>query len=301
MSIIVSNNNKQNLFAVFCLLFAAACWGVIWYPYRLLAEAGISGIASSFYTYGIAMLVGAIIFIRCCRGVLLLPKRAYLLCLIAGWTNLCFVLAMIDGEVMRIMLLFYLSPLWTLILARFWLKEPLHARGLLAIAFSLLGALIMLNDFNRLSFPLPQNKAEWLGLSAGIGFSMGNVFTRHASYLSLEAKSMLVWVGVVVVSLFLMPVFGERIPLPNTFSIQDGWVMVVIAVMLLLATITVQYGVTHISAMRASVLLVFELVVAAIASYFLAHEAMAWNEWVGGILIVTAGLISAMQNNQPKT
>jgi drug/metabolite transporter (DMT)-like permease len=58
----------------------------------------------------------------------------------------------------------------------------------------------------------------------------------------------------------------------------------------------VQYGVTQITAIRASVLFLFELVVAAIASYYLAHEAMTWNEWLGGIFIVAAGLISAMQN-----
>jgi len=292
----VSNNNKQNLFAVFCLLFAAASWGVIWYPYRLMSEVGISGVASSFYTYGIASLIGAIIFVRCCRGVLLLPKRAYWLCLIAGWTNLSFVLAMIDGEVMRVILLFYLSPLWTLILARLWLREQIHATGLLAIVMSLLGAVIMLNDFKHLSLPLPQNTAEWLGLSAGMGFSLTNVFTRHATYLSLEAKSMLVWVGVVIVSLIVIPIMGEQLPLPTTFSSYDWWLMGVTAAMLLLATVAVQYGVTHITAMRASVLFLFELVVAAVASYYLAHEAMTLNEILGGILIVSAGLISALQN-----
>jgi drug/metabolite transporter (DMT)-like permease len=46
-------------------------------------------------------------------------------------------------------------------------------------------------------------------------------------------------------------------------------------------------------ATRASVVFLFELVVAAIASYYLANESMALNEWLGGCLIVLAALCAA--------
>ncbi len=62
------------------------------------------------------------------------------------------------------------------------------------------------------------------------------------------------------------------------------------------ATLFVQYGVTQITASRASVLFLFELIVAAVAAYYLANEAMTPNEWIGGILIVTAGLIATFNH-----
>ncbi len=108
---------------------------------------------------------------------------------------------------------------------------------------------------------------------------------------------MLVWIGVVGVSLVMLPWVDAKFPSPDFFSISQWQTMLVIALLLMLATIFVQYGVTQMTAVRASVLFLFELVVAAIASYYLAHEAMAWNEWVGGSMIVAAGLISAMQRN----
>jgi len=43
---------------------------------------------------------------------------------------------------------------------------------------------------------------------------------------------------------------------------------------------------------RAVVLFLFELVVAAIASYFLAGEAMEWRDWIGAALIISASLLS---------
>ena len=72
--------------------------------------------------------------------------------------------------------------------------------------------------------------------------------------------------------------------------------MIVIALLLIAATMLVQFGVTQLTAIRASVLFLFELVVAAIASYYLAHEAMTLNEWLGGLLIITAALTAALNH-----
>ena len=295
----MGKSNKQNYLAIFGLLFGAMSWGVIWYPYRLMAEAGVSGVASSFYTYGIAIILGAILFAKNWRGVLNLPKSVIWLSLIAGWTNLSYVLAVIDGEVMRVMLLFYLSPLWTLILAHFWLKESITKAGFVSITIAMLGAYIMLADpfsGNSSYLPLPQNKSEWLALSAGIGFSLTNVITRKSVHLSLAAKSMLVWVGVASMAFVLMPFLGGAFPAPSFFTFNNWLMMGLIALLLMAATLFVQYGVTQIAAARASVLFLFELIVAAIASYFLASEAMMMNEWIGGGFIIAAGLVAAFNH-----
>ncbi len=59
-----------------------------------------------------------------------------LLCigLCAGWANLAYVLGVIHGEVMRVLLLFYLAPLWTILFARLLLNEQLSLHGYLVIA-----------------------------------------------------------------------------------------------------------------------------------------------------------------------
>ena len=297
----MSNSNNKNFFAVFGLLFGAFCWGIIWYPYRLLSEAGISGVASSFYTYAITIVIASVFFAKYWRDVAKLPVSIVWLGLVAGWTNLSYVLAIIDGEVMRVMLLFYLSPLWTLILAHFWLKEKTQLTGYIAIAASLLGAFIMLHDPKFGYLPLPRNTAEWLALSAGIGFSFTNVITRKSSHLSLVAKSYAIWVGVMTVALLLVPIMQLPIPNPTIFTLNDWGVMLLIALLLIAATFFVQYGVSKVEATRASVLFLFELVVAAIASYYLAHETMALNEWIGGSLIVVAAIFAGIHHQDTAT
>lgn len=296
---ITERNNSRNYFAIFGLLFGALCWGIIWYPYRIMSEAGVSGVASSFYTYCIATLIAGAYFAKYWRGIFKLPLSIIWLSLIAGWTNLSYVLAVIDGEVMRVMLLFYLSPLWTLILAHFWLKEKTQLTGYIAIAISLLGAFIMLYDFSSpvIAFPMPSSDSDWFALSAGIGFSLTNVITRKSSHLTIRAKSFAVWVGVILASLLFILFTSEKFPTPHFLTAEHWLILTVIALLLIAATGFVQYGVTKITATRASVLFLFELVVAAIASYFLAHEVMAWNEWLGGFLIISAAVFAALNNN----
>ena len=300
MNIIVSKGNNQNTFAVFGLLFGACFWGVVWYPYRLMAEAGVSGVASSFYTYVIATLMACVLFAKHWRGLLAQPKSIIWLSLVAGWTNLAYVVAVIDGGVMRVLLLFYLSPLWTLILAHFWLHERTNFRGLMTILVALLGASIMLYDTSGNSgfLPIPRSQSDWLALSSGISFAVTNVITRKSQHLTVKAKAFAVWLGVVVTALIFMPFLGGSFPSPSFFTANHWLIMGLISLVLVFGTLLVQYGVTQMTATAASVIFLFELVVGAVASYFLAHEVMAPNEWIGGALIVTAAFFAATNDTR---
>src|SRR5512143_2190112 len=116
---------RPNPVAVAALLTGAVVWGLIWYPYRALAAAGISGVISSVLTYGIALVAALIAFRRIWRGF----RPSWMLLwigLAAAGCNLGYVLATLHGEVMRVLLLFYLAPLWTVLLSRLLLDERLN-------------------------------------------------------------------------------------------------------------------------------------------------------------------------------
>lgn len=286
-------NKQLSMLATFGLLFGAICWGIIWYPYRLMAEVGLSGIVASFYTYLIAFSFAALVSVHHWRRGFNMPKHIVWLCIAAGWTNISYVLAIIDGEVMRVMLLFYLAPIWTLLLAHFWLKEKTNRSGLIAIFVSLIGAGIMLYDPTLGPWPLPKSAAEWLAVSAGMSFSLTNVITRKSTHLSIRAKSFAVWFGVLIVAVVMMLFLDVDFVNPLLINTYQWLVMVMIAALLILATVFVQYGITQLTAVRASILFMFELVVAAIAAYYLANESMQLNEWVGGALIVLSAIYAS--------
>lgn len=282
--------SKEKLRAVSGLLSGAIIWGLIWYPYRLLQEMGISGALSSFASYVLPLLFGLVFYARRLR-LRPFPPLLIWIGLTAGWTNLAYVLAVIDGEVMRVLLLFYLSPLWTVLLARLILKERLSLHGYLVMALSLAGATVMLWR-PSLGLPLPQNLAEWTALSAGMMFATTNVLSRHAQEFDIGLKSFSVWLGVSVLSLLGLAFQPDTLSaLPALPLAGWGWLLLVSA-LIFIVTLTVQYGLARTPANQAIVIFLFELVVAAISSYLLAGEAMTLQEWLGGAMIVAASLFS---------
>ncbi|MFZ2162687.1 MAG: DMT family transporter [Sideroxyarcus sp.] len=283
--------SKQNVMPVAGVLSGALVWGLIWYPYRELQEVGVSGAMATFLTYLLALAFGAFMLPRLWRERSTLGGWALLLVLSAGWANLGYVLGMLHGEVMRVLLLFYLAPVWTILFSYWLLGERLNRYGYSVVALSLGGALVMLWDPD-LGQPAPQNISEWLGLSAGIGFALSNVVSRRAAHLSVEVKSLSLWLGTVSLTLPFLLWQGGAAGQVAAISIQSWGILVLMGLVLCATSFAVQYGVAHLPANRAVVLFMFELVIAAISSYFLADEAMGMREWTGALLIVSASLLS---------
>ncbi len=283
---------KRNVLPVAGLLSGALVWGLIWYPYRVLQDDGVAGELATLVTYLSAMAWGSFMFPRIWRARASFNAWAWLLVFSAGWANLGYVLGMLHGEVMRVLLLFYLAPVWTVLFSRWLLGERLDRYGYSIVLLSLGGALIMLWS-PQLGLPLPQNVSEWLGLSAGMGFALSNVTSRRASHLSVETKSFSLWLGTAALTLPLLWWQGN---LSMQVQALDGaaWGLLLLLGAVICATsFVVQYGVAHMAANRAVVLFLFELVVAAVSSYFLAGEAMGWRDWLGAALIVSATLLSS--------
>ncbi len=265
-------------------------WGVLWYPYRLLSQAGLDGIWSSLVTYGAALIAGVAIFPRAAASLRHAPAAALVMGAAIGWSNLAYVIAILEGEVMRVLLLFYLAPLWTVPIARLLLGEKAAAAGLAVMALAFAGAMVMLWK-PQIGAPWPQARAEWLGLAAGFLFALGNVMVRRLESMGDAAKSIVIWAGVAVAAAVHLPWSGLAAADAAHISLAHAMLVAGIAAVLVGMSLLMQYGLSRMAANRAIVILLFELVVAAIASYFLAGEAMGLREWIGGGLIVAATLV----------
>jgi drug/metabolite transporter (DMT)-like permease len=276
---------------IFSLLFGAFIWGIIWYPYRLMADAGVSGIYSSFYVFILTIAIALPYFFITKKKVPIWSKDFWLLALVAGYTNISYVLAVIDGEVVRVMLLFYLSPVWTIFLAHFMLNEDTQKRHYIAVFISLIGAFIMFWEPGYLIHL--DSKSDWLALSSGLGFAITNVMTRKHAHMTVNQKALAIWLGVIVVAMICIMFDKNAMPTLDFFRPVDAAIMMVIALSLFLSTLLVQFGVTQIKAVEASSFFLFEIVVAAISSYFLVGESIALKEWLGGILIIAGVILSA--------
>ena len=275
------------------LLFGAALWGVVWYPYRLLAGAGLDGIWSTLATYGIALAVGVALFPREALRLRGMPRLAIVMGLAIGWSNLAYVIGVLQGEVMRVLLLFYLAPLWTVPLAWLFLREKLDAAGAFIMALAFAGAIVMLWK-PQLGAPWPEARAEWLGLLAGFLFALGNVLIRRLDTMTDAGKSIVIWAGVAFAALVHLPMASGAGTAITALASPQGWLVAAIGLVLVAMSLALQYGLARMPANRAIVILLFELVVAAIASWFLAGEHLRAQDGIGAAFIVAATIATAL-------
>ena len=197
---------------------------------------------------------------------------------------------MIDGNVVRVVLLFYLSPLWSTLLGWLFLKEQLSGWSIATLTVAMIGAIIMLWD-PSLGFPWPQDHADWLAITSGMAFSVSNVLVRKLHHISVRVKTVAAWFGVTLVAVIWL-VSAESV-MPLVDAQIWIWTTLIGCAMIIVMTLTVQYGVTHMPVYRSAVILLFQLVAAAASAQWLNDEVISTKEWIGGCMIVLAGYLAA--------
>lgn len=286
----MSANSK--LLAILACLVAATLWGVLWYPLRLLEQMGLPGLWATVCIYLSALLACLPFLFRQGWPATASPLLIAGIGLAAGWTNLAFIVAMLEGTVVRVLLLFYLSPIWAVILAHLFLKETISRRAYshLGIAFS--GAMVLLwND----DFTLDLSFADVLAISSGFAFALTNLLVRKAGNIPVIYKMVPAWLGVLFMAvIWLYWGNGPVIDLQGTSLLPALVLAVSVGIFgMILMTYTAQYGVTHLPIHQSATLFLFEVPVGAVSAAFLSHEIMGYQEWIGGFLVMLAAWLSA--------
>lgn len=285
-----TTKSGHHLLPILALLFSATLWGVVWYPLRLLEHAGLSGLWSSLLSYGAALLLLGWIFVRDRRQLREYLPSLLLLALASGWCNVAFIMAVLDGSVVRVLLLFYLSPFWAVTLGWLLLGERLDRPSMLVFLVAVLGALVMLwND--QLGVPWPRDMADWLAVSSGFAFALSNVVVRRLQAVDVWLKSVTNWLGVVLVAVLWIAVSAAQPP-QLTLPVVGAAVLLGLFGFLLM-TVAVQYGVARMPVHRSAVILLFELVAGAVSSQLLTDETVLLREWIGGAMIIVAAWLAA--------
>ncbi|MEX3526369.1 MAG: DMT family transporter [Burkholderia sp.] len=293
--------HERSALPTLAILVGASVWGLVWYPLRMLAGLGLTGTAASALTCFCACLF-VVIWRRRSLTTLRWHWLLAALGVAAGITNLGFVWGTIHGEVLRVMLLFYLTPAWTAIYSHFLLRERLTWASAGLASLSIAGAMLMLWS-PRLGLPLPSNPAEWAGLAAGLSCTMINVLvvriSRDLPALKPEIRTATLFAGGAAFGVAAMFVEGVP-PLPAPHALTLALLLAVaIGVSTALNNLLVQYGLARVPANRASIIMLFEIVVTALSVWQFAGELPGARKWLGGVCIVLATLLSSRVHKAP--
>lgn len=277
---------------IFVLLGASVLWGLSWLPLKGINAMGIDGIVLIFIVYGILSVTFTPLLFKQFAEYKEHPKAMLLIALFGGGASLAFTYALINGEVIRVMVLFYLLPLWGVLGGKFFLHEQIDRWRYLGAALAILGAFVILGGFKVFDSPL-----EWIDLIAllsGLFFTMNNLVFRAAQEVKVGAKIGAMFYGTFTLAALLLLCGVESFP---EFISTQAWsgLFLYALLWLLLANLGSQWSVTHMEAGRSSIIIIMELLTAVVSATLIAGEIMNAHEYLGGVLIVSAAFIEALR------
>ena len=285
------------------ILASTLLWGTWWVPLRKLDALGGGAVTLG----GLAIVLAAFLPLLIVRRRRLLRADAslWLSALFFAVTLTLYAEALLRAQVARVVLLFYLTPVWSTLLARWMLNEPITKRRMLTLAFGLTGLAIILGIDN--ANLAPRNLGECFGLLAGATWGLALVYTHRAAHHRLADKVALQFLFAVIVfaALTALPGGREAVGVVVDETLRAGvdatrvaltidaglWLLGFAFVWNLPVVWLTFYGAGKIEPGRVALLLLLEVVIGVGSAALFAGEPFGAREFFGALFIIAAGVI----------
>lgn len=211
-----------------------------------------------------------------------------------GFANVAFQTAISQGDVIRVMILFYLLPIWSVLGGRVILGEKINLIRILSVLMCLSGAFLILDVWHT-----SWRGITWidiLAIGSGMGLATTNILFRFSQAIPMLSKVWFMFIGCsLIIGISMLIISPQTV---HTDIAAIPWAMAYGALWLTMITIGTQWAVTYIEAGRSAVIIVMELVVAVLSVSLIAGEALKLYEVIGGLLVILAALLEGVRSDQ---
>lgn len=280
--------------AAAALLLNAFVFGLSWWPFRELQKQGLHPLWATAATLGFALVCLLLLRPLAWRGLLKHPALWWLL-LASGTANVGFNWAVTVGDVVRVVLLFYLMPAWVVLLAWPLLGEKPSAGSLFRLALALAGVVIVLKT-PASPWPIPEVLADWLALIGGFCFALTNIFLRKLNQTPGESRMLAMFAGgaLMATGAALLGQGWGVVTAPPAPNLSWSVLALCTGLAMLAANLALQYGAAHLSASTTSLIMLSEVVFASVSSVLLGAGELSMRTLLGGGLILLASLLAVV-------
>jgi drug/metabolite transporter (DMT)-like permease len=291
-------NSGPGLAPAFALMLNAFVWGVSWWPFRELQRMGLHPLWATALIYLVSLSLLLVVRPHAWRAFGREPLL-WLLLAAAGLTNVGFNWGVTVGDVVRVVLLFYLMPAWTVVLAWAFLGERPTPLALLRVAIAMAGVFTVLKS-PETPWPVPQSLPDWLALGGGISFATTNIVLRRLRHVAPPARILAMFSGGAVLATTAAAFGIASGVVPVIPDANPAWIGVGLALSLgfLASNIALQYGAAHLNAHASALIMLSEVVFASVSSVALGAAQMTARIGIGGALILFAAAWSAWEGAQ---
>jgi drug/metabolite transporter (DMT)-like permease len=280
------------------LLANALVFGLSWWPFREMQALGLHPLWATALMYGLSF-----IFISLMRpswfGSLREHPQLWWLFVGSGLTNFGFNWAVTQGDVVRVVLLFYTMPAWSVLFAWWLLGEKPDRQSLVRLSLALLGVALILKTPDT-PWPIPSSAMDYLALLGGASFALNNAMLRKLAFLpEVDRMGAMLGGGMCVTAAAaaaLVPFGWVSLPADTSW-----WPFALgLALCLLFSNLSLQYGAARLPANTTALVMLSEIVFATASSVYLGASELSLRKLAGGVLIVFAAILATIQHHQQK-
>ncbi len=281
----------QLILPIIVLTITSTFWGLSWIPLSFFESNGVHGTVIIFVTH---LILACIFFPKGFKYSYFFHHRLSILgiALAGGMGIFSFTYAYIYGDVVRVMVLFYLLPIWGVLGGRIFLNEVLDRWRWAGVFLAIVGAVLILGGVAI--FDSPPTWIDVLALLSGFSFAMNNIMFRGVKHMALPSKLWVMFVGVSIITGLGLLLNGGQGASEVSASIWL-WLVAYALSALLLANYGSQWAIERMEASKSSIIITFQLVAAVLSATFLGNDTLVLTEWLGCIFVVTASLIEAFR------
>jgi len=291
--------STPRLLPVAALAFNALVWGLSWWPLRTLHAAGLHPLWTTACVFTTAWMGITLWRPQAWQGLNEHPELWWLL-VASGLTNVGFNWAVTTGDVVRVVLLFYLMPTWSLLLAWWLLGERPTPAALARMGLALVGVALVLKT-PEVDWSVPQTLPDVLALLAGMCFALTNVLLLRLQHTP-EASRMVAMFGGGALMAVLCAVAAQTSGVVGEWVWDVGawWPWALLLTMsFLLGNLALQYGAARLNAHTTAMVMLSEVVFATASSVSLGASTLTWRIALGGGLIVLTALLASQASGHP--
>jgi drug/metabolite transporter (DMT)-like permease len=290
---------RNDLVPSVTLAAGAALWGLFWIPVRAIEEAGVLAYWTGPTIFGASALLFIPLLVLRFRNYAAHWRHILLPGLLAGFAFALYIASLNLTDVVRAILLFYLSPLWSTLLGMLMLKERLTPNRVIALLLAFCGLYIVLVIENGL--PWPRNTGDWFALLSGLCWSVASVkLFQDGARLVLEKVITFVACALFMSLLLILWQQGDLSGMPARETLRAGgyWIALIAVLMLPITWMTI-WPATLLSPGRVGMLLLVEVLVGVSSAALLLDEPFGLRELSGAALIIAAGVVEVLRQQIP--
>ena len=294
---ILSRQHSQRTASI--MVFAASSmWGLLWVPMRLTESMGVAPLWVQFWFTAMPAL-----FLAGLYAPSLMRQRAFWpvylisgMCIGMGYT--LYAVGLLVGSVSKTTVLFYLTPIWSTLLGMVFLGESPGIRRWGAIAMATLGCCLVMR-INPIEMQL--EKVDLLGLLSGVFWGMGTVALRRYPEADYKNATMAQYVCGTLITGAAILILGTDTP-ELAANGKAALMGAVFGILVFMSTFMMIIRIMqYMSPGRVGILMLSEALVAVISAMLFLGELLSFAQWIGVLVILSAGVIVALTDDVSET